>query len=396
VTLAPDLAVAWQRIGELSLAAGRLAAAHAPLAIAGRLAPDQPGLRNNLGVAARAAGRFDPAFSHFRAAILLDPAFAKPYANLAGLRRHRRQPAVADAARAVRLVADGAALLELGQACLAEGDAAAALDHFAGAAAQLPSQPEPLWLQIEALRRLGQDDQAIALAQRLLALDPADRFGAALALAQLGAAPLPERAPAAQVSRLYDQYAASFDANLLADLAYRAPALVMDALERLGRRGPFVAFDAGCGTGLMGADLRSRCSRLDGADLSAAMVARAAARGVYDDLVVGDLLAELAARPHGYDLVVAADVLIHLGDLRPVAAAAAAALRSGGAFAFTVERAEAGEVVLRASGRFAHGESHLRAAAAAAGLTVALCEAVATRQDAGRPVPGLLCVMTKP
>ena len=79
-----------------------------------------------------------------------------------------------------------------------------------------------------------------------------------------------------------------------------------------------------------------------------------------------------------------------------MAQAAFAALRPGGAFAFTVERGEEDAVSLLDSGRFAHSARHLGDVAASAGFAVALCEPVATRREKDRPVPGLLCILRKP
>src|SRR6202035_8084 len=98
------------------------------------------------------------------------------------------------------------------------------------------------------------------------------------------------------------------------------------------------ALDLGCGTGLMGAELRSHTDRLAGVDLSAAMIAKARERGFYDRLVVGDAAAMLGREPPGSsDLIVAADALVYVGDFAPLFAAVARVLTSDGIFAFSVE-----------------------------------------------------------
>ncbi|MBP0575354.1 methyltransferase domain-containing protein, partial [Mycobacterium tuberculosis] len=60
--------------------------------------------------------------------------------------------------------------------------------------------------------------------------------------------------------------------------------------------------DLGCGTGLMAEALAGRVAHLEGVDLSSAMVAKARAKGLYADLRVADVVADLrdAARP-AYD-----------------------------------------------------------------------------------------------
>jgi predicted TPR repeat methyltransferase len=125
------------------------------------------------------------------------------------------------------------------------------------------------------------------------------------------------------------------------------------------------------------------------------MVAKARERGLYDGLFEGDLVAAMLARPQAYDLVAAADVLIYLGDLRPVFDAAEKTLRSGGGFAFTVEACEGEGYVLQDSRRFAHSPDYLWQQAAAAGLVPLLIEAVPIRDDRGHPVPGYVVVLQK-
>lgn len=386
--LAPDLLPAWRELADLDFAEQNFAGAAAPLRQAVRLAPEQPVLHNNLGIAERAAGDLLRAAMEFQTAVALDPAAAKPYANLAGARRRLGQPGEA-ARRAAQLAPDDAACrIEYGQALPDEQS----IVEFQEAARLLPKQAEPVWLLAEALARLDRKEEAADAYRRVLTLDPADGFGAQLALAKLGQGAVPERAAAAHVSALYDQYAGSFDQDLLTNLDYRGPEVIVDGLTRAGIAGPLDILDAGCGTGLAGLAVKKLARRLDGIDLSEKMAEQARARGVYDSVEVGDLL----KLPQGaYDLVIAADVLIYLGDLAPVADAVHGALRSGGHFAFTVERGEGEGYDLRPTGRFAHAEPYLSRIAADHGFAVTLLEPTVTRREAGVPVPGLLCLLSR-
>ena len=392
LAVAPDLAVAWRELGDFHIAAQDFAAAASPLRHAARVWKALAPLRNNLGIAERAAGNLERAAEEFRIAVILDPGAAKPYANFAGaLRRLGKENRAAEFA--VRIAPDDAACrIEYGQSLPDE----AALGQFAEAVRRLPDQAEPLWLQAECLARLGRTEDAADAYRRVLALDPADSFGAQLALAKLGQGATPERAAAAHVSALYDQYAASFDQDLLTNLDYRGPQVILDGFAKAGIAGPCDILDAGCGTGLAGIAVKKLARRLDGIDLSEKMADQARARGVYDDVTVGDLVEELKKRPATYDLAIAADVLIYLGDLAPVARAVHAALRPGGHFAFTVERGEGEGYDLRPTGRFAHAEPYLRRIAAEHGFAVTLLEPAVTRREQGQPVPGLLCLLSRP
>jgi predicted TPR repeat methyltransferase len=321
--------------------------------------------------------------------VILDPSAAKPYANLTGILRRlgRRENAGQFAVRIAP--GDAACRIDYGQS-LPDIEA---VGQFAEAARLLPSQAEPVWLLAEALARLGRSGEAADAYRRVLALDPADSLGAQLALAKLGQGAVPERATPAHISALYDQYAGSFDQDLLGNLAYRGPEVILDGLKRAGITGPRDILDAGCGTGLAGMAVKPLSRRLDGIDLSEKMAEQARARGVYDSVTVGDLVPEMASRADSYDLVIAADVLIYLGDLAPVFAAARSSLRAGGHFAFTVEQGAGEAYQLRPTGRFAHAQAYLRRLADEHGFSVTLLDPSVTRREQGEPVPSLLCVM---
>jgi predicted TPR repeat methyltransferase len=275
----------------------------------------------------------------------------------------------------------------------AAGDYAAAADLFAQAVEIAPDWVAGWFALGEAREAAGDGAGAEEAFARALALDPEDAHGVAPRLAVLRGE-TPEALPAGYVRALFDDYAPRFDGHL-AELGYRAPALVVRALDRSapGRRYAR-ALDLGCGTGLMGVELRDQVDRLEGVDLSPAMVAEAEKRGVYDRLDTADLIAWLSERV-GADLTVAADVLVYIGDLAPVFAAVASALSPGGLFAFTVE-SHAGEgFVLGRALRYAHSENGLRRLAAEAGFGVKLIAPAVTRRDAGADVPGLLAVLAR-
>ena len=137
------------------------------------------------------------------------------------------------------------------------------------------------------------------------------RYGA------LGAAPTPEAMPADYVRTLFDDYAPRFDRALVERLGYDAPERLAASLGTLGERRFAHALDLGCGTGLMGAAIRSRVDRLTGFDLSQGMLKRAAARGVYARLAAGDVVARMETAPeNGVDLVLAADLVPYIGALQ--------------------------------------------------------------------------------
>ncbi len=286
-----------------------------------------------------------------------------------------------------------------------------ALDHaargdFSGAADTLSQTVElapgfaMAWFALGAVRdRLGDHAGAIAAFEKAQRLDPEDYHGARLQLGRLGCGDANPAMSGRYVRRLFDQYAARYDAALT-ELAYRGPAILRDAVEKVmqtaGRRLHFPsALDLGCGTGLGGAAFRPVVDWLAGVDLSPAMVAQAAAKGLYDRLVTADLKDFLAAEARSavkFQLVLAADVFVYLNDLNPVAAAIERILAPDAVVAFTIETHCGGGVKLLPTLRYAHGRAHVRRALEDSGLTLASLSEIAVRREKGVPVDSLVVV----
>ena len=249
--------------------------------------------------------------------------------------------------------------------------------------------------------KAGQVSWALSAWRQLEALDEHGRFGARLKLAAHGASSAADGTASSYVEALFDQYAPKFEASLVDRLGYRVPelldGLLAGAMDELGIARFADALDLGCGTGLMGMRLRAKAALLEGIDLSAAMIAETARKGIYDRLEKAELVAFLGRRVTQADLVTAADVFIYCGALPPVLAAVVPALRPGGLLAFSLEAHDGDEAVfLRPSLRYAHGVAATRQALADTGLEILRFEQATLRQDRGAPITGMLIVARKP
>jgi predicted TPR repeat methyltransferase len=108
---------------------------------------------------------------------------------------------------------------------------------------------------------------------------------------------LPDRQATAA---FYGDWAASYDAEITGN-GYATPARCAAALAAHAANPGAPVLDIGCGTGLSGLALAAAgFGTIDGTDLSAEMLARAEARGVYRRLFRGDLADPLPVAPGAY------------------------------------------------------------------------------------------------
>ncbi len=372
------------------------------------------------------AGRLDESAVASRNAIEKGPASAPAHLQLALVHRVRQEY---DAARRSLQKAIEArngwapawhamAMLEF-----EAGDWKRSADLFQFTIDLEPDDPAPYHGLARALDRLGKPDEAVRALREAVGRERAGRMASAspdrpepdsspavadlerkltptaemaemhLAIAAWKQVVPPSQVPAVKVTDLFERYADRFDEHLQGKLGYRVPELVAESVAALDPTRRWDVLDLGCGTGLCGALLRPMAKTLVGVDLSPAMIAKAAARGVYDRLEEGDLVATLrSSSPQAFDLLVAADVLIYLGDLLPLFEAARRALRPGGVFIFTVEACGGDRFILQQSQRFAHSRPYLEHIAAICGFETRACNPILVRQEAGKPISGFLVV----
>jgi predicted TPR repeat methyltransferase len=212
-------------------------------------------------------------------------------------------------------------------------------------------------------------------------------------LASLGAEAAPHRAPRGLVIDLYDRYADQYDRHVAGALKYRTPELLFDAIARCVSTSSPDILDLGCGTGLLGARLRARARTLTGVDISANMLEMAQRRRIYDELICDDLVDFLRARSDEFDIAVAADVFVYIGDLSEVFQAVRSRLRPGGFFCFSVEAGGEEDFALGTNLRYAHSAAYVRKLAEDHGFAPEAIESSVIRHDGGAQVLGHLAVL---
>lgn len=416
--------------GNSAYEAGRLEQAEACFRASLQALPGRPSTMANLASTLLRLGRAAEALASVHQALTTAPREAALWTQqgLALAALGRDDEALASHQRALEIDATRAAdHFHAGMLLAGQGRTEAALATFDAAARIEPERADLHYRRGQVLNALGRSDEALAAWDRALALDPehadawSDRgtlmnergqtaeavrcFERARAgggdaelmayqiagLSASGASLQPPHPPRRYVERLFDQYAPQFDAHLLHELDYRAPQVLAAGLARLGRSHFRHGLDLGCGTGLCAPPLGAFVTRLDGVDVSAAMLGRARALGRYERLDQADLVEHLGATSARHDLVVAGDVFIYVGQLEAVFAGVARALVPGGVFCFSVEALDdaAGDCRLLPSLRYAHSAAYLRRLAATHGFEIAALEEHPLRRDERAPVRGL-------
>ena len=361
-----------------------------------------PAALHAAGVDAYRIGHLEQAASLIARAIAADPQVPSFHYNLAIVRKAQGKlpEAAASYARAIALKPDHAdAHNNLGNIWKALGERDKARVSFEQALQLKPGNIDTHYNMGTLCSEAGEREDAARHFRHCLESDPQDTRGAAMLLAHLGLGEAPQRMSEAQLHNIYDVRAQFWDRE-----RYFAHQLVAGAIQQHASLPPIDILDIGCGTGLVGALVRSLAARLDGVDLSPAMLEKARAKQLYDRLDEVDLVSVMDQRAASYDAIVAAATLIHFGELGAIFHAAATASRKDGLFVFTVfpnetddaDFAVAASARLAQSGCFRHSAGYVERLARESGFAVVALEQVVHEQDQdGNPVPGLLAILRK-
>lgn len=290
---------------------------------------------------------------------------------------------------------DAAEYWRQAQEALEKGDTGLAVACLENAVRQNPADPEAYRALGRILRFAGRPDEAAAWYRRCLEIAPADAV-ATMGLAALGRGPVPERLPNDVVLYVFDRNAGSYEANMRS-LGYRTPEVLLGLLRAEGgaEGGSLDVLDLGCGSGWCGPLFRPFARRLVGVDLAPRMLAIAAGKHVYDELIQSEMLEYLARTAGGFDVVVAANVLIYFGDLASLADGVARVLRPGGRFLFDVEKGEGPEPGFHVGGRYTHSLAVLESALLSRGFAFGRIHETVMRTELGAPIAGLHCVVRR-
>ncbi len=361
------------------------------------------GRYNNLGNALVERGRKDDAIDAYARSVELDPKnAADAFNNLGLLQRSVGHAEESEAAFQRALEIDPrhrGALVNFGNLRTAQDRHQDALKLYWTALSIDAKDFQARRMLGFAYYGLKQFDAAANVFRLWLQEDPGNPTAQHMLAACTGV-DVPERGSDAYIQETFDGFAANFDAKL-ESLPYRAPQLITAAVAKaVGEPARDRAIlDAGCGTGLCGPLLAPYASSLVGVDLSEGMLERARVRGLYQELVKGELTEFIASRPDSADLIVSADTLCYFGPLDAVFAASARALRPGGWLFFSVEAAADADAPaghkLNPHGRYSHARAYLERELEKVGLAVTGMDAEVLRMEGQAPVNGFVVTAHK-
>lgn len=360
---------------------------------------DPAAARFAAGVQLLDAGDFAGAERELRRALALRPGHAEAYYKLANACKERGKLAEAERHYLAALALDprrAEAHNNLGATLQLMQRAEAAQASYRRAIAAKPGLSQPYLNLGRLLQELGKSGEAEACYTQALAqgLEP----GVFQHLLDAARGASTAQAPPAYVRATFDGFAQQFDRHLVDTLDYRVPEMLSSAVRALSPPAQMDILDLGCGTGLCGERLRDLARRLVGVDLAPKMLEVARERGCYAELAHAELGQYLSAQaPASFDLVVAADVLIYIGDIGRIFEEVARVLRASGWFAFSIEQPsqDCDSYRLEQSGRYAQSLAYVRKLAREHGLAERSCLDVAIRKHGAQALPGQLLVLQK-
>lgn len=366
------------------------------------ISPDYAEAFNNMGLVSQKNKEFDNAIKFYKQALQLDPNYSDAYVNLGDYwtEQNKFDFAIENYEQALSVDPNNYKVHNsMGNFFLHIGDLSSAMKSYTKALSIAPNEPEIYynignvhnlndntktaikWFKkaikikpsfISAYHNIGivyqgrgEMDKALESYKTALSFDP-DNYRSSVHFAQaehLLAAitgKTTDSAPQCYIENLFNKYAHSFDHSLVEKLDYCGPQVILETIKSIYPKCSFKRIlDLGCGTGLVGAELRPFCDKLEGIDLSKSMLAEAEAKGLYDSLTKSDIKKYLSTAELDFDFFIASDVFIYVGELKDIFRLIKSRNKGSGKIAFTTEHTEKDGYFLEKSARFSHSKQYI-------------------------------------
>jgi predicted TPR repeat methyltransferase len=361
INIDPNNAEAYNGIGTVLNEKGELDAAIDSYKQALKIKPDYADACFNMGNALKARGDLDAAIDSYKQALKIKPDFSAAYNNIGNTLKDQDK--------------------------LEE-----AIEAYHKALAIKPDFAEAYYNVGLALMYKGDTDEAINSYKRALKIKPGDAKVQHTLAALTGKQTV--SAPNDYIESLFDRHAVKFEHSLVDKLEYKFPKIIAEVILKLKSGAELGSvLDLGCGTGLAGVELSGLCQNIEGIDLSKKMLRQASQKNVYDKLSHTGIVEYLSEAALDFDLFIAADVFIYVGELSEVFRLIKSRNKRRGWLAFSTEHTEKEGFFLRASGRYSHSKSYIESLCSEFGYQVLHFSKEDLRKEEGEFLTGGLYVL---
>jgi predicted TPR repeat methyltransferase len=390
IALKPNYAEAHINLGVIMNEQGRLDEAGVSLRQAIALKPDYAEAHINLGNTLKELGRLDEAGVSLRQAIALKPDLAEAHNNLSNTLKElgKLDEAEASYRKAIALKPNLAeAHINLGNTLKELGKLDEAEVSLRQAIALKPDLAEAHYNLSNTLKELGKLDETEASYRKAIEFKPDYEEAKHLLSALTGQTT--NSAPREYVENLFDNYAINFENSLINKLEYKTPNLIT---EFIVAKNPNIqlgsVLDLGCGTGLIGDEIKKYCSNLEGVDLSKSMLEKASAKNIYDKLEHKDIIEYLSTEDLDFNYFISADVLIYVGELSEIFKLIKSRNKLKGKFIFSTEHTDRDGFFLEQTGRYSHSLKYIESLCNKFGYKLSHFEKTNLRKDKDKFIIG--------
>ena len=358
-----------------------------------------PQVQNNLGALYILKSEHITAKPYVEKAISLQPDYSDAHSNMGEIQKHlqNNDAAINSYLKAIELNVNNInAHIGLGMLHSTIGNFDDA-EHHLQYAIQLNPHHSEAFFNLGFLHYLKKSyDLASNYFEKTIQIDP-NHHNATYLLSAITGKASPDQSPKPYVTNLFDHYADKFDDHLVNSLGYDVPNKMYSLFEELAQPAQTEnLLDLGCGTGISGQNFHSLYSHLSGIDLSENMLAKAKEKNIYDALHNVDITDYLDIVSLRFDLVIAADVFVYIGNINKIVKSIYTRQNKNGYFIFSVEKSLSHQTFhLRETGRYSHNTAYIESLLKENSYNIITAVNTIIRKENGNNVEGMIYLCQK-
>ena len=196
--------------------------------------------------------------------------------------------------------------------------------------------------------------------------------------------------PKNYLKNYFNDYAETFEKHLISDLHYSIPIVFSKIInDKYGINYSFKKIlDLGCGTGLCGNQIKNKYQSLTGIDISIEMLKKAKEKSIYSELHCCDIINFLTKTNEKYELIIAGDVLIYIGNLSEFFRLCSSVMTENARFIFSIEVEKTKNYSAKLTGRYSHNYNYIKKLTQQNNLIIEFSENTKIRKEKNKWVVG--------